>query len=484
MRLSLIWLLALSLQAGTAVAAPQLEAWPIWQGLAKVGHSSEVQLRLANYPAGTTRIAVITASHRFEHTVELEADAPLQLQLPFVADISAMLAVEVTSADGTLSRQELKLQLIEAARPLRVSAVRAPPQQYLETAPALLHIASNSLPHTALGYGGVTAMVMDSATLNQLLPEQRRALREFVAACGQLYLLSTSSAQTLELQRYAGCGAKTVSAFTAWQQTSNPAVQAPWSPGTINALARLGATNTPKHPAIFPVSLLLAGYLLGLLLLLGFTAQRRWLLGWILLITALALGGWWQRPPLRTTLSWSEMQINDPVAQTTNILTLSGRGRWRGELNLAEATTAARSISANDAITSIVLRDSGMALQLTTHLLSRQQLSYQHNRFLDPELELGVRASRPFLVNHGGTSLSAAILWWNQEFFAIPPLAPGARWQMVDDTSISGARPLLQMMHQRLENAPLALLINRSDDSANSDWLLLRGIETVAGQKP
>ncbi|MCX2980323.1 hypothetical protein EYC98_05495 [Halieaceae bacterium IMCC14734] len=483
MRYSLIWLLALLLQAGPALAEPQLQAWPAWQGLARIGHSSEVELLLTNYPAGKVQLATASASHRFEQSIELSGAAAIKLQLPFVADVGGTITVTAAYADGTASRQQLRLQLIEPTRPLRVSAVRAPAQEYLLSAPeGLLHTAPDSLPHLAMGYAGVTTLVLDSATLNQLLPEQRQALREFVATCGRLYLLNTSTAQTGELQRYAGCGGKTVAAFTHWQQASNTVTPRPaWSRDAINALARLAADSAPMHPAMLPLSLLLGGYLLGLLVLLGLKTQRRWLLGWVVLITALAIGGWWQRPPLRTALSWSEMQINDPVAQTTRILDLAGRGRWRGQQALLEPTTAPQAISANASVTTIAIGANGMALELATQLFSRQQLSYQRYRFIDPQLELGMRAARPYLVNHSSETLPAAVLWWNQEFFAIPALAPGAEWQIGNSSGIAGARPLLQMMHQRLANTPLALLINLPAEEPNRHWLLLRSPAIAAG---
>lgn len=476
MQRPLIWLIACVLQAATAaaLAEPRLEAWPAWQGQAKPGKSSEVQLTLENYPEGDARITAVTASHEFSRELALQDSQAVRVQLPFVADASGTVTVRVEYTNGEQSEQQIALQLLDPVQPLLVNAVHTPPAAYLANAPAqLLHTAAASLPHQAMGYATVSALVLDSSTLNQLLPAQRLALREFVSACGRLYLVNTSPAQTEELQHYAGCAGQTLAAFTGWQQVEagRPQTQA-WSRYSGNALTRL-AMSSAAQPSLVPLCLLLGSYLLGLLLLLHFQARSRLLIGWVVFTTALTLGSWWQRPPQLSSIDWIEMTQGDPVAQTTRILYVAGRGHWRGSIPLAAGISAPVAQAGSALTTSVELQDAGMELSLYTRLFSQRVLTYQLNSIIDPGLELGLKAAKPHLVNQSDSATAAAVLWWNDGFYPVPPLAPGAQWQLQNEAEVTGATPLLQMMHQRLGHASLALLLSRPGPEGDQHWLLL-----------
>lgn len=482
-------LLAVLLPWGSASADLSIQLGAAWGGVVRSGGATELRVELVSGQAGPVVVELRDHQPPIRITRQLEALRREHVVVPVSPRPFRPLEVEARFGAGPPVRAEFVFKS-PGERPL--IAIAGGVGDGIADA-SVIFPANAALPQSSAGYRAIDALVVDDATLERLDPTQAQALRDHLAGCGRLILMSAAPRDVGRdpLLGTAGCGHRflhqiasaadlpaSVQALLLASPTDAP------SNATLREL--LGAEELPTE-AWAPLLAFWLLYALAAPVLIRGAGSRTMALAIPALATTLGLAAWWASPPSGTWVSWSEADSGDPYARTHALVTLVGRGAAEARLGLPlslggpEPATAAASLELHypDAA------PGAAAMAMRTQLLSLESARLAGGTVASVPIRVFLMDGRPAVRNLGPQAARPGLLGWRGERYPVPPLAPGATWQVAGEgTAWNTDLGAERILRKRSLSGPPVLLLpfepsmlaDLPADIEHTGWLLLNSI--------
>ena len=203
-----LWLLGLALCGVTdAIEQPRIDltATPAWNGWARPGRATEVDIRLSADVATRATLDVVAGREVVRANLDLEPGRIVRLQVP--VDSSGEVAVSAGSPAVPPQRRDVRIAQSESPL-LGVGLVTGDPV-YLEGFHTVTLVADD-MPRNASAYSSIDALILDAPTLGALDQRQLGALLAHAAECGRIVLLNMDLRVRRVLDGTGGCGGRAV----------------------------------------------------------------------------------------------------------------------------------------------------------------------------------------------------------------------------------------------------------------------------------
>jgi hypothetical protein len=425
-------LLALTL-ATAAHADAALDVSAAFDGWSRPGRQSELRLELGAGAGGRAQLSIDDGARRIETTLVLQSGAPALVRLPVTAGERVHVVVVRPAAPALV--REFGFRLAEA--PLIAWASRDSSAWPQELGLQRLPVDATALPHSAAGFAGIDALVLDEATLLRLEPEQLRALAAYLGACGRVVAVSAAGAA---LKQVAGCGGgalRIVATTTAAPRALAALFEQPVAePPRFEVLAHIAEPGLGAWPTVAAV---VTVYLAAMLALAAADAGARTLILLSLLATVLvaALPGIGRAPAQLAV--WAELAPGDLAARYGASLSLPGSFAGDRTLTLDAVLPAAEPCAAagRPGGPSIWTWDRGA--QRFTAVAERLPLFGSERVCFRGVFPVAARAAR---IGRAGDALAVTNVGqgaWERgrallqgRVYDLPPLAPGESARLVE----------------------------------------------------
>lgn len=467
--------------AATAGETGRLDVNPVWGGAFRAGSWTEARVLLLSGLGGTATLAVAAGdTPAIEAFVRLEAQVPRRVSLPARPAIDTPLRIEAKLPDGRTASAEVAF-MPTADSPWVVLAAEIPAGELHEALPQtarLTLIPPEELPYHAEAYRPLDAFVLGEAEFAALAAEQREALAAYLRACGALVF--AGGAEAFEpFRAEAGCDAERVARATDPAGTAaalaDLLARPPLPlPGASELRARLPA----EHAAEMPVAALLACY--GVALIVAARSSRR---TWPLLalppaFAALALAGFAGKPPVAGLAVLAEADAGTGHARYSALLRVDGRGPWRDGQPIPAGAESERAVP----LRLDPDRPAQRELAVAASLWSRDEWLLRGTADLEPPLGLESGGREIVVANPGSVPSPPGLMTTHRRLYALPALAPGARWSPPEDSAPVAASPEAALLKPYLLRGETALLVpyvlpdwRRTGRAAGPEWLVIRG---------
>lgn len=466
--------------AAAAGETGRLGVSPVWGGAFQAGSWTEARVLLLSGLGGTATLAVAAGDFpMIEAAVRLEAQVPRRISLPVRPVADTPVRIEAKLPDGRTASAEVAFMPIEDS-PWVALAAEIPAEELHEALPQtarLTPIPPEELPRHAEAYRPLDGLVLGESGFAALDAEQREALAAYLRSCGVLVFAGSAEAFG-PFRAEAGCGAARVARVAdpagAAAALADLLARPPLPlPGAAELRARLPA----EHAAEMPVAALLACY--GVVLLAAARSSRRtWpLLALPLAFAALALAGFAGKPPATGLAVLAEADAGATHARYSALMRVDGRGPWRGGQPIptgAEPERAAPLRFDPD-------RPKQRELAVAASLWSRGEWLLRGTADLEAPLNLESDGRGIVVANPGSEPVPPGLMAAHGRLFALPALAPGARWSPPESSVPVAASPEAALLKPYLLRGETALLLpyalpdwRRAGRSAGAEWLVIR----------
>jgi hypothetical protein len=309
---------------------------------------------------------------------------------------------------------------------------------------------------------------------------QRRALAEYTAGCGVLYLSGFSTPQAQALRATAGCGARNL----AVPSPASTAIALP-AAGASSSIGAVLKTLAPASPdtLLRSIVVFLGGYIIVLLLGARSAKSAAALLILPPAATALAWVAWSQASPRIEVASLAEMDSGDPMARFASLLQVTGTAPREIVLALP-AQLGLPAPQEREEPVEIELDPAGqrLDLRLGTHLMSRHALLVE-GIARGSLLAVASTASDVLISNRGAARSAPAILAWRGQRYSVPALAAGEAWRQPPAAEAWGRTAPERLLRERATDGGCWLLVphdipalrSLASDGVPASWLLIRG---------
>ena len=324
--------------------------------------------------------------------------------------------------------------------------------------PDALVVTPSDLPRLASAYAHIRALVIDGTTLAQLDEDQLRALVEHIGNCGRMLLVGAAPTVQRALEQRAGCGGLLLQT-TANRSALDPElatllgrrVSALPSASTLSTLLSSRSTDLQL------MTLYLAGFVAVFVLLTIIPRTRLPALGFCALVTGLA-ATLWTAEPSEAFIAWSEVHDGDRIARYMAIDRATARARGERTLQTQSLARSPREISGRSLTLHWSMAPAERHLDWSASLLEEAQVVSAGSFNVEPNLRAGTDGEVVTVCNSGAATSPPAYLRWHGTTYAVPALAPSAKWSAVDATPVSTLSPELRLLARRTQNNALTLL--------------------------
>jgi hypothetical protein len=479
--------------AGPPGEGYDFQVWPVWQGYVKTGAAGfELALRFIAPTGGQARLSVRGSGIPVDTVFTYEPGRAVSLRIPLLLNGGNGITVRL-QANGRQLERQLELQQLAASKNLAAIVVHHNSEQWsLEDLSGndltLVHLVAEDLPHNAVAYQQLSALVLSESALAALEPAQQEALAGYLANCGTLYLPARFATSDSPLRAQAGCGGRYVMAA----MPGNRSDWLPTGPGGLPGAAALRQALVDVNTGLArPLLVFLVGYL-GMLLLLARSANS------VLLLlalppaaTAMALLAWSLSSPIVDVSAWAEMESGDAQARYSALARVTGTSRREVSIDLPAQWGVPLELG-NSAATGLHLGviEKGLPgkgstaeplqLSLSTRLMSRHEFLFT-GVTPGPRLDVRERAETVSVRNLGNRALPAGVVAWRGLRYSLPGLAPGEQWQAPERGEPWGRQPGEQLLRQRAIDGSTWLLTPfrlpaQASGVSGTGWLLVKGV--------
>ncbi len=319
-------------------------------------------------------------------------------------------------------------------------------------------VAAADLPRTAATYSHIAAIGIDRQALARLDETQLRALLEHAGVCGRVLLVDPPGRVADLMRQRAGCGARNFVASRSWQEARTALVELVGRSADVLPDERLLGSLLPDRGAdVRLMAVYLGGFLLIFLVLMRVRRPRGAHLAFSVLATLVA-GILWSGGARQGFVAWAEAATTDRVARYASLERATAKGRGGQLLQMQSLDRSPMRISGSN----LVLHWNRVAAERrfgwTTPVLQEAQVYATGSFPVEPGLRAVEEEGVVTVCNRGGGPSRPAFLRWRGTNYAVPGLAPGARWRVDETTPAAPPAPQLQVLGRRAANRGLTLL--------------------------
>jgi hypothetical protein len=186
-----------------AGAQPRVELAPAWDGWSRPGRMTEIDVRVRSDVASRGTIEVAAGPQVLRTAVDLAAGGTQRLHLPVESAAGIDVSIDLQGA----RRERRDVAIAQSESPLLGVGLADGTTAALAGFHAIALVAGD-LPHNAIAYSSIDALLLDAATLRALDAQQLGALIGHAAACGRIALVGPDASAERLLQGAAGCGGR------------------------------------------------------------------------------------------------------------------------------------------------------------------------------------------------------------------------------------------------------------------------------------
>lgn len=326
-------LLGLALCGMAHAATPprlDLTVTPAWNGWARPGRASEIDIRLGTDAPTRARLEVVAGRQTVHVEVELRPGRAVRLHLP----LGASDGITVSAAPTVGPRVQREVAMAQSESPLLGVGLATDEALRLEGFHTVA-LAADDLPRNVSAYANVDALVLDAPTLGALDQRQLGALLAHTAACGRIVVLNMDPQVRRTLESVGGCGGRALmkAASVAGATAMLKASLASSLPPAIS-IDGLGEPARPSLDAWHRVVVILAVFFAGALLVIMFAPALPLLLLMPALAALAALALLNAMPAPSQLLVWSEGESGAPLAAYRAWQRFPGVARGRARVTL------------------------------------------------------------------------------------------------------------------------------------------------------
>jgi hypothetical protein len=466
--ISAVLLASFSYASGQAAEPLQIDFLSAWGGTTRPTAVTEIGVRVLSNRSEKIRLEVTAEKAIVEVSVNLEAEVPTTVWVPYRPPLNR--PVEVRAFSDTQLVKEKKGWLHKPASDRSIvavvpsSTVSTPVFDGLWADTSILTVAANALPRNADAYDVIAAMVIDVSALAALEPAQLIALQGYLASCGRVVAIALPEIVVPKFQQVAGCdGAFFIAVETL--ADVGPGLDGmldrrPPPLPTASALRSLKSETSSKRLSL-PV-IAFAGVYFILLLVTGLVIRSaRALLVLPLAAAGLALLVWHDREPQVGVIVWSETTDALETVRYSALLQIEGKGMGSALLSPLPPSIASAELPESATVRLILDREGSLVagIDFPTFLLSRNEIRLEATADLRLPLSVRLSGGWPVVRNLATEPSMAGILAWNGQRFAVPSLAPGADWIPDEPMALDQPRPFTQLLMKASRDALPVLLV-------------------------
>jgi hypothetical protein len=315
-----------------AADAPRLDLTvrPAWQGWARPGRTSEIEIRLGSDATTRASLDIVAGLQTVHAEVDLQPGRVVRLHLP----LSSIEGITVSATSPAGPPQHRDIALAPSESPLLGVGLATGETVRLEGFHAVA-LAADDLPRNASAYAGIDALVLDAPTLGALDRRQLGALLTHAAGCGRIVVLSTDPRVRHALDGAAGCAGRALmsAASAADAMTVLRASLASGLPAALSVDA-LGESARPGLEAWHRVVVMLAVCFAAMALAVVFSPALPVLLLVPALAAAAVLGLLHTMPAPSRLVVWSEGDSGARIARYQAWQHFPGAARERARVAL------------------------------------------------------------------------------------------------------------------------------------------------------
>ena len=291
----------------------RIDLVPAWEGMARPGAVTELEIRLNGGRAGDYVLELSGGEAPLRITASTGPGGAATLWVPYRAAADPFVGVTAYRDGQAVGRAEKRIHhVISGSRVVAVSLAdrsRASKMNIALPKSVVLNASPMALPRTPQAYDAIDLLVLDAASLSALDDVRLSALQGYLGGCGKLIVEWLPDNGVQRLRSLSGCGGRFIGVFDDE------------APLTLGALRLLEAPTAPlprafelaraRNPDVtndiyLPIVVFLCVYLL---IMLGIALTTRKALPLLLvpvLAAALAVFAWRERPPRSELIIWSE----------------------------------------------------------------------------------------------------------------------------------------------------------------------------------
>jgi hypothetical protein len=467
----------------------RIDLVPAWEGVARPGAVTELEIRLNAGRAGDYVLELSGGEAPLRVTASTGPGGAATLWVPYRAAADPFVGVTAYRDGQPVGRAEQRIHhVISGSQVVAVSLVdrsRASKMDIALPKSVVLNASPNSLPRTPQAYDAIDLLVLDAASLSALDDVRLSALQGYLGGCGKLIVERLPDNGVQRLRSLSGCGGRFIGIFDDA------------APLTLGALRLLEAPTAPLPRAVelararnpdlsndiyLPIVVFLCVYLL---IMPGTALTTRKALPLLLvpvLAAALAVFAWRERPPRSELIIWSESGGQNAATRYAALLSVIGAGPATATLGFPPGVIP-RNIPADDVRQVRTAEDAvaGAGVEIHTRLLSRTDLYFQGAYWVSPPVAVSLVEGKPAVRNLTASTLNGVVLSWKARRVKVPALAAGEGWRYAD--TADDAEPRLEGLLEERGRAdgPAVLLPFESPvarqfagDLSTQSWLLVR----------
>jgi hypothetical protein len=447
------------------------------------GSASEIRVVVSSGHRQRVRLATSGGSPDVELRLDLEPGSPVTTWLPVYPDFSgAPLRLAAYDENGAVLLST-KLDYVPVAGPLH-GLLGAGVTAVLATGADAIPLDASAMPHFTPAYGQLAVLAADASALARLDNPQLAAFADYLARCGRLVVLDAGPRSRQQFAAQAGCSGRYLRfvdnpalLLTAYRELA--AMPGPARPTSAELAAVIAATSGTPIGIRF-LQLWLPASLLLFVLLLKRPERRVTALAFAL-FAALLVPVAWSPGPSRSTLTWAEAAAGQDTARYVTLTSYVAARHAEFELPVAAGARLQRS-AVNDRV---VLRwaPEQAARRYAWQAAALDGLAVEQSGQIPVTTSLRAARNNGTVVvcNTGSAETLSALLHYDGRLHVVPPLDPGASWQLAGHEPLAGDSPEARLFRQRAISHPVALLFELPD--AENAWLL-RYETNGAGSSP
>lgn len=471
------WVLLFSCNIAVATETSlHLDLTPTWNGYVKVGKMTEVLVHLSSSKGGS----VIISSDQIKQTIHLKPDTPSLAPFPLVTRSTDPVTIRAVREDESSSLVEKQVPLKPFIGINQVIITTDLSKDMLETISIqnsdkhIIYLDAHFLPYTFQAYSAIDSMALHYQALTVMNEHQIQALYQYIAQCGKLVTVQFPDAVFNRFISNAGCHSKGITKQSTINKEIPVTVKNLPSSKTLHNLRSKNWISTPYTTLI----IFCLGYVL-ILLFANLSKQTLSLIWLPILASTLALLIWYQHEPNRYLISWSEMDAHQSSAQFSTLLQSQGMGNWHETIELPSDILLTKNLLINNKQQNYIPPPINTVLYDTSSsLLSFNEWYWESSLQVDSPFCFEEGNLYPTITNISQEPSPKGFLKWNHQFFRLPTLNPGQKWQVTNTPKSPPMSALLSLMKRRSQEVAAALLIpfkpfTLKQIDEHTGWLLI-----------
>jgi len=484
----------------------RLELSSAWDGNSRPGSTTEITVKLLAAHGGTVNLKINNGTRITEIiAIQLEPGKTKKLQLPMRIHRQNKISIQTASKTYRSTSASLALQLHHTNSAIIAVTVfnnKAANKFFSSDTTTLLHPAISELPRHTQAYSSIDALILDAEKLFQMDDQQLNALSSFLQSCGRLAVTGLSQHAAKPLTDNAGCNGRFFSVTNTYPQafswinkmlnlTPDPLPTATQLSHLINYEPAIHDhqnffPSKPANQATYTWGIFILIYFL-LLFIATKINNRPALITSVPVFTAVIIIviGLTAKPETQA-IYWTEAFSENQHARFSMLLRTTGAGAQQTHINFPLEQGLPESLSKNNAnpwLTSYENHEqnnASIALELDTHLFSQDDFYWQGSFQYQAPLTLAFQAGIPSLENLNSQTSQSGILRWENNYYAVPALAPAAQWSPQHNNHMPASSPSVVLANKLVSGNDTALLIpyiptkRQQLISKTHGWLLIR----------